>query len=420
MPGLEAPLETAIRKPPRAGPRPLPTHLLTAAMTYTSSNAALPLLRNGSLNSSLATDRIEAFNSAADRVDALDLARAVETEGRARIDDFLRGVSAYRSHSYQRDVEDPAAVWSEGSTRLLKYPATSGTPKADLFVVPSLINRAYVLDLSSRSSFMRWITAHGYNGYLVDWGRPGPTEESFDLTDYIAGRLARAFHAIEGRVRRPTFSIGYCMGGDLALAHALRHQNDVSGLALLATPWDFHAADAVGARAISAMADAFEPQLTLLGALPTDFLQLLFCTLDPLLGFRKFQKFANLDPVSDRALDFVALEDWLNDGVPLTAKVARECLGNWYGQNTTARGDWRIDGEPVRPAALSIPALAVIPAHDRIVPPESARALADALPECETLSPAAGHIGMMTGRNAETAVWRPLTDWINAQCQKML
>ena len=55
---LEAHLETANRKPPRGGPRPLPTHLLTAAMTYTSSNAALPLLRNGSLSSSLATDRI--------------------------------------------------------------------------------------------------------------------------------------------------------------------------------------------------------------------------------------------------------------------------------------------------------------------------------------------------------------------------
>ena len=41
--------ETATR-----GPRPLTTHLLTAAMTYTSSNAGLPLLRSGSLNSTLA------------------------------------------------------------------------------------------------------------------------------------------------------------------------------------------------------------------------------------------------------------------------------------------------------------------------------------------------------------------------------
>ena len=415
MLGLEALLETANRKPPRAGPRPLPNHLLTAAMTYTSSNAALPLLRNGSLSSSLATDRIESFNNAANRVDATALARAVEREGRARVDNFLCGVSAYRAHSYRRDVADPAAVWSEGSTRLLKYAAENVTAKADLLVVPSLINRSYVLDLSSRSSFMRWLAGRGFNGYLVDWGQPSDTEQSFDLTDYIAGRLGRAFHAIDNRTERPTIMIGYCMGGDLALAHALRHQSDLSGLALLATPWDFHAADAVSARAISAIADAFEPQLSLLGELPTDFLQLLFCTLDPLLGFRKFQTFAKMDQTSDRALDFVALEDWLNDGVPLTAQVARECLGDWYGKNTPARGGWKIEGQAVMPNNLSIPSLAVIPAHDRIVPPESAMSLANALPNCQTISPQAGHIGMMTGRNAEAAVWRPLEAWLTAQ-----
>ena len=103
-------METAITKPLRAGPRPLTTHLLTAAMTYTSSNAGLPLLRNGSLNSTLAAERLESFNKAANRVDAMALAQAVEQKGRARVDDFLRGVSAYRAHSYRRDVDDPAAV----------------------------------------------------------------------------------------------------------------------------------------------------------------------------------------------------------------------------------------------------------------------------------------------------------------------
>ena len=202
------------------------------------------------------------------------------------------------------------------------------------------------------------------------------------------------------------------MGGDLALALALRRQAEVAGLAVLATPWDFHGADKASARGLAVTAQTFEGQLTALGELSTDIIQLLFCMLDPLLGYRKFQSFARMDPSAARAIDFVALEDWLNDGVPLVAAVARECLGEWYGENTPARGGWRIDGKVVDPTGFRKPSIAMIPARDRIVPPASAQALATALPNCEIHTPQAGHIGMMAGHNAESSVWRPLDAWI--------
>src|SRR3546814_11119030 len=71
--------------------------------------------------------------------------------------------------------------------------------------------------------------------------------------------------------------------------------------------------------------------------------------LDPQLVVRKFLAFGRLDAASRKAEEFVALEDWLNDGVPLAAPVARECLGRWYGDNATARGQWRLAGCPVDP-----------------------------------------------------------------------
>src|SRR3546814_20571111 len=69
----------------------------------------------------------------------------------------------------------------------------------------------------------------------------------------------------------------------------------------------------------------------------------------PQLVVRKFLAFGRLDAASRKAEEFVALEDWLNDGVPLAAPVARECLGRWYGDNATARGQWRLAGCPVDP-----------------------------------------------------------------------
>src|SRR3546814_13388537 len=86
--------------------------------------------------------------------------------------------------------------------------------------------------------------------------------------------------------------------------------------------------------------------MALTGALHVDLLQGLFNAFDPFLVERKFAAFGTLDPDSAKARHFVALEDWLNDGVPLAASVARECLVGWYGRNTPARGAWRIGGAP--------------------------------------------------------------------------
>src|SRR3546814_13126895 len=88
--------------------------------------------------------------------------------------------------------------------------------------------------------------------------------------------------------------------------------------------------------------------------------------LDPQLVVRKFLAFGRLDAASRKAEEFVALEDWLNDGVPLAAPVARECLGRWYGDNATARGQWRPAGCQVDPTQSTLPTLCVIPAQERI------------------------------------------------------
>jgi len=397
---------------PRIGPRPLPTHLLTAALTYASSNAALPFSRNGSLDWRIPTAKTDGLADALAAADPTLLATAVEREGRYRLSCFLDGIEAYRHHPYHRNVAEPPIAVEVGSTRLLHFRAATSDAMASVLVVPSLVNRSYVLDLSEETSFMRWLASRGIEGYLVDWGRPGDVERRLDLTDYVAGRLDTLFETVRTASDTPVFILGYCMGGDLALALALRRQAEVAGLAVLATPWDFHGADKASARGLAVTAQTFEGQLTALGELSTDIIQLLFCMLDPLLGYRKFQSFARMDPSAARAIDFVALEDWLNDGVPLVAAVARECLGEWYGENTPARGGWRIDGKVVDPTGFRKPSIAMIPARDRIVPPASAQALATALPNCEIHTPQAGHIGMMAGHNAESSVWRPLDAWI--------
>jgi poly(3-hydroxyalkanoate) synthetase len=143
-----------------------------------------------------------------------------------------------------------------------------------------------------------------------------------------------------------------------------------------------------------------------------DALQMLFSMLDPGSVGAKYRDFGTQDQDSARARMFVAIEDWLNDGVPLAAPVAREVLGGWYGRNTPARGKWRIAGLPVVPEMLTLPCFVAIPGKDRLVPPESAEALAEAVEGAAVVRPRAGHIGMVAGSKARTALWEPMLKWL--------
>jgi polyhydroxyalkanoate synthase subunit PhaC len=68
----------------------------------------------------------------------------------------------------------------------------------------------------------------------------------------------------------------------------------------------------------------------------------------------------------------------------------------------------------VQPEHLRRPVIVVIPDHDRIVPPPSAEALAVAIPHCEVLRPALGHIGMMAATRAPETLWFSIAERLTA------
>jgi poly(3-hydroxyalkanoate) synthetase len=389
----------------RRGPRPLTLHLMLAMLRSSGWPDGLPNSNGASPSWSAAA--VEMLARLAAQMASGAAMPQPPPAAFHQHSTLIGGIAAYRRHPWARTLPDPPDIWREGGSRMLDY---GGAGPAILFV-PSLVNRAYVLDLMPDRSMLRWLAARDVRPLLLDWGWPGPVERRFTLTDYIAGRLERALIAARG-VHPRLLIAGYCMGGLLAVAAAQRRPDLVSGLALLATPWDFHAEGVAGPAALARTLPALEPAMGFTGTLPVDVIQVLFAMLDPAAIAEKFRGFARLDQASDRARLFVALEDWLNDGVPLAAPVARECIAGWYGENTPARGQWRVAGLPVNPGTLSLPSFVAIPARDRIVPPDSAMPLAGAIPNAVVHRPNAGHVGMTAGAKAEVALWGPLRDWI--------
>ena len=383
--------------PPRRGPRPLLLHLALAMLKQNASGFAWP-----SSNADWQNLLIQ-----------LQLAAAsgqLPPGAKAILPDpaLIHGIAAYRRHPYRRALIDPPTIWREGETELRAYPIPEGVAQAKappVLLVPSLVNRSTILDLAPGRSLARALAARGLRVLMIDWGWPDAEARGFDLDAIITGRLARAINKI-GRVSL----VGYCMGGLLSLAAAQRQPEKVAALALLATPWDFHANGGQG-NDMAKHLQSLEPVMQITGTLPVDALQVLFNLAQPHAVGDKYRDFGTADQTTERAAQFVAFEDWLNDGVPLAAPIARQALGDWFGANVTMRGEWRVDGEIIDPSRIGVPTLAALAQRDQIVPIASGLPLAARLPGCVLLKPAAGHVGMIAGSQAESQMWRKLGDW---------
>jgi len=408
------------------GPRPLSLHMAMEGwilqMSFAGlmpSNGALPPL-SPALNRSDLVQQVaaEALQKNPDQIgaawdqylDPVAFLNSITRQSKERMETFVAGVKAYQAHAYRRELEAPAPVWQNGSARLIDYaPNGGGRP---VLLVPSLINRAYILDLAEDRSLMRAAAAAGLHPFLLDWGAPNEAEKRFAVEDYVEGILIPALEEVRDTCGRAPALVGYCMGGTLCVAPAVLRPELVDRLVLLVAPWDFHAESEASRMLIGLSRPALEVMLEAEGAASVDLLQALFASLDPTLVGRKFRNFANLDPMSEQARRFVELEDWLNDGVPLAGPVAREVIFNWYGDNAPAGKKWMIGQNVIDPARISCPTIAFIPGQDRIVPPDSARKLAAEIPNAEVFDINLGHIGMISGGSAPKRVYEPLIQWL--------
>jgi polyhydroxyalkanoate synthase len=310
----------------------------------------------------------------------------------------LAGLRAYQEAPRARRPKPPPARYRKGRARLRDY-GGSGRP---VIVVPSLINPPHILDLTPETSLLRRLASGGFHPYLLDWGTPSPADREMDATAHVE----RVLLPLIARVPEPPVLIGYCLGGTLALGAACAAQ--VAGLALIATPWRFTGFGAAARRDIADLWRTAQPGCDALGLVPMEVLQAGFWKLDPAKTIAKYDAFASMEPGSDAARLFVAMEDWANAGAPLSYAAGRQLFEDFVGSDLPGRGQWKVAGHAVSPAGLTCPAIDFVSLNDRIVPAASAANLAD------RRDLGAGHVGMIVGRGARAQLWEPLADWISA------
>jgi poly[(R)-3-hydroxyalkanoate] polymerase subunit PhaC len=324
----------------------------------------------------------------------LEMLRSETAANPARMQRALAGLRRYQE-AERAPAQSPMPVLAATHGAALRDYGGAGAP---VLFVPSLINPPSVLDMGERS-LLRWLAGRGHRVLMLDWGWPGPERRAMSVAGHVESILLPLIAGIE----EPPILAGYCLGGTMALAAAQLAR--VRGVATLAAPWHFNGFPDDARAKLGRLWAGAQGAVAALGLLPMEVLQCAFWSLDPARTVAKFEAFAELEGAAART--FVMLEDWANDGPPLSEAAAREMFESLFAADASGAGTWRVGGEIIDPATLEMPLLNIVSTTDRIVPHATAVAAG------ERLDLGLGHVGMVVGSRARAMLWAPLEGWLS-------
>lgn len=314
----------------------------------------------------------------------------------------LRGLRAYQEADRTAGPEPMPIIAHAGRASVRDYGGTG----APVLFVPSLINPPDVLDIDAERSLLRWLATQGVRPLLVDWGSPAPDERELTIAGHVESMLLPMIEALG----EPVVLVGYCLGGTMTIAAA--QLRPVKALALIAAPWRFARYPQATQTALGDLWVTAEPATEVLGVLPMEVLQAAFWRLDPKRTIAKYEAHGARAPDDAASRAFVRLEDWANDGPPLTRGTAHELFVDMFRRDLPGQGKWRVGGEFIDPAGLNMPILEIASTTDHIVPAVTTPGIG------ERIDLALGHVGMIVGSRARHSLGEPLAGWLSRVTSK--
>lgn len=347
--------------------------------------------------------------------DPVSFTRVLQDKIRDRYLTLINVYDRYIEAETRISEEPTLTVFEVSSSKLLDYALKYDVNDEEAIVlfVPSLINKSYVFDIPSENSVLKFLAHNKIHPFVVSWGEMTAHEHAMGLEDFVEHRLIPMIqHVRNQNPSMPIYILGYCMGGILTLAALNKVQHLVSGAIMLAVPWDF--SDPGKKRLYQGIFESVKMQIGLHQAVSGDFIKTLFVLMNPIVLLRKFQKLAQLSDGEKK--QFMELEDWVNDSVPLPPKVAFQCFGDWFVENSLEKTGC-LGALKINLDAFHVPFFMVIPSNDRIVDAASAFTLSLKIKNKTVVKPELGHVGVITASKAQSMVWDPMLEWIRNRSQ---
>ncbi|MBU0550146.1 alpha/beta fold hydrolase [Myxococcota bacterium] len=288
-------------------------------------------------------------------------------------------------------------VHQESAFELLAFDPAQAKPGVDpVLLIPSLINRWYVLDLLDGHSLIQALNAEGLRVYVLAWRDAHDGMGAIPLARYVSEFMGRAVErACRDAGAAALTLLGQCLGGTLSLAYAARYPRRIARLIALTTPVDFSQESVLGTWSSREVIDVDRIAAAYPGVIPNRITYGAFPLLDPraLISRRRvlFQMIDNAEFVQL----YQALELWTTDHLPVACGALIGITRGLYQENQLWRGDWIIEGHRVELEDIRCPVLNARAAHDHIVPAAASEALQHKIKHAQGFISPMGHVTLI-------------------------
>lgn len=313
-----------------------------------------------------------------------------------------------------------------GQTRVRYYAAADKSYKEPLvFVAPLAINMA-IYDLYPYRSLIQYFQKHGFDVYLVDWGRLTYQDRHLNFLSFVSKALPEYIQVIREHSQSDQISLhGWSMAGIFVLLYsALNQPNYVKNLIVLGSPIDSYASGRIGKlyQFIHKTIDRHKKlQQRIYNGLPKRLIHtpgilnaLGFKILDP-KGWidGHIQLLKNLEN-KKLVQEHATLGNFLNNMIDYPGGINQDMLFNVWLQNPLKKGIIHLKDQVIELKNIRSSLLVGAGRSDQLVTADAVKPLTQLTNSSDvtfTLIPG-GHLGLMSSQASSDEFWPIFKDWL--------
>jgi len=260
-------------------------------------------------------------------------------------------------------------VWKRNKSTLYFHPAKEKKYHIPVFLVYSLLNKPYILDIGEGSSVVGGLTERGYDVYFLDWGSPGDEDNEITLDNYILDYLEKGVkRALRHSGAKEISMIGYCLGGTIAAIFTALTELPIKNLILATVPIDF-SVGIVPDKWLKGLQKGtlnFDRLSEVYGVIPTEIMYGMFRGLSPVY----VSPWVNL---ISRAhdLEYVKkwrrMDKWTKDSASFSGAAFKQLFNDLYKDNKLLKGELTIAVKKVDLKNIHCPLFVFSTSRDTLV-----------------------------------------------------